>query len=267
MAHAFSGGDPLVRRSADLDAITIRSTLMLNAALTPAAFDPGDTGTPESAWRHLLATRPIWEPQTDALVIVSPHPDDEVLAAGGLIHSWSAAGRPVTVVSVTDGEAAFPRWRGLAEVRRRELNCALRKLSLAHVSVIRLGIADGRVARHANRLRNALLGLLGMPITLVVPYERDGHPDHEAVGDVCCAMARTHQVDIVRYPIWAWHHMNPAALGTLRWGRFVLSPEAQRAKSHAIQCFESQLRPPFAQPVVPSRVLPYVERPYEAFLL
>lgn len=240
---------------------------MLNAALTSVAFDPADTGTPEPEWRHMLATRPIWEPQTDALVIVSPHPSNEVLAAGGLIHSWSAAGRPVTVVSVTDGEAAFPRWRGLAEVRRRELNCALRKLSLAHVSVIRLGIADGRVARHANRLRNALLGLLGTPITLVVPFERDGDPDHEAVGDVCCAMARTHEVDLVRFPIWSWNHTNPVALGSQRWGKFMLSAEAQRAKSRAIQCFESQLRPPFAQPVVPSRILPYFERPYEAFLL
>src|ERR1700719_3455965 len=91
----------------------------LEMPTTPAS-DPTNAGTPEERWR-------------------------EVLAAGGLIHSWAVGGRAVTIVSVTDGEAAFPRWRGLDLVRRDELKGALRKLCPTHVSVVH------RTARRQSR--------------------------------------------------------------------------------------------------------------------
>jgi hypothetical protein len=53
----------------------------------------------------------------------------------------------------------------------------------------------------------------------------------------------------------------------VRWGRFVLSLEARRAKARAVQCFASQLHPPRAPPAVPQHVLSHFERQYEAFIL
>jgi LmbE family N-acetylglucosaminyl deacetylase len=236
-------------------------------ASDPPPFDPADAGTSEREWLNMLADRPEWTPKDGPIVVVSPHPDDEVLAAGGLIHSWAASGRPVTIVSVTDGEAAFPAWRGLDLVRRGELKGALRRLCLTHVSVVRIGLPDGRVSAHANRLRNALLAVSDPSITLIAPYERDGHPDHEVIGEVCCGLARSHGVSVARYPVWTWHHTHPDSLATARWGKFSLSPEARRAKARAVKCFESQLQPQRAAPVVPRHVLLHFERPYEAFLL
>jgi len=234
---------------------------------TATPFDPADAGIPESSWLTLLNGRPQWSPADGPLVVLSPHPDDEVLGAGGLIHSWAAAGRPVTIVSVTDGEAAFPKWRGLDLVRREELKGALRKLCLTHVCVVRVGLPDGKVGHHGNKLRNALLALLEPGVTLIAPYERDGHPDHDAVGEVCCDLKRSHGISIARYPVWAWHHTDPALLAGARWGRFPLSFEARRAKARALQCFVSQLQPPQAAPIMPRHVLAHFERPYEAFLL
>jgi LmbE family N-acetylglucosaminyl deacetylase len=230
-------------------------------------FDPADAGTAEEEWLKILADRPEWTPRAGPLVVVSPHPDDEVLAAGGLIHSWAGAGHPVTIVSVTDGEAAFPKWKGLDLVRRGELKGALRKLCLTHVSVLRVGLPDGRVAQYANRLRNALLALMEPCVTLVAPYERDGHPDHEAIGELCGGLAQSHGTALARYPVWTWHHTEPNSLKTLHWGRFSLSLEARRAKARAVQCFASQLQPPRAPPVVPRHGLSHFERPYEAFIL
>jgi LmbE family N-acetylglucosaminyl deacetylase len=243
---------------------------MQHAARSKAAvphFDPADAGTPEESWLRMLASRPEWAPASGPLVVVSPHPDDEVLGAGGLIHSWAASDQRVTVVSVTDGEAAFPTWRGLDVVRREELLGALRKLSLIHVAVVRVGLPDGTVGRHANRLRNALLALLEPGATLVAPYERDGHPDHDAVGEVCRGLGHSHGVTVARYPVWTWHHADPTALAQARWGKFSLSFEARRAKARAVQCFASQLQPSRRMPVVPRHLLSHFERPYEAFLL
>jgi LmbE family N-acetylglucosaminyl deacetylase len=238
---------------------------MVNTVAQP--FEPMDAGTPEEHWLHLLSAWPTWTPAAGPLLVVSPHPDDEVLAAGGLIHSWAAAGHPVTIVSVTDGEAAFPAWQGLDLVRREELKGALRKLCLTHISVIRVGLPDGKVAQHVNRLRNALLTLLNPRVTVLAPYEHDGHPDHDAIGRVCCGLAHSHGVRVARYPVWTWHHTDPAALKDRSGGRFLLSFEARRAKARAVQCFASQLQSPAANPIVPRHVLSYFERPYETFLL
>jgi LmbE family N-acetylglucosaminyl deacetylase len=41
----------------------------------------------------------------DALLVLAPHPDDEVLAFGGLTAAYHALGKPVTVVVSTDGDA------------------------------------------------------------------------------------------------------------------------------------------------------------------
>ncbi|MDP9064375.1 MAG: PIG-L family deacetylase [Pseudomonadota bacterium] len=232
-----------------------------------AGFDPADTGIPEEHWERLLAREGEWIPAPAPLIVVSPHPDDEVLGAGGLIHTWASEGRPVTIISVTDGEAAFPTWRGLDRIRRGELQAALRKLCLTHVSVIRIGLPDGRVGEHSRRLRNALLGIVEAPATLIAPYEHDGHPDHDTVGAVCCALARTEGVDVARYPIWSWHHGAPTTFAGARWGKFPLSPRARRAKARAVQCFASQLQPPRNKPIVPPHVLPYFQRAFEAFLL
>jgi hypothetical protein len=66
------------------------------------------------------------------IVVVSPHPDDEVLGAGGLICSAARAGQNLIVLSVTDGEAAYPDWKGLDRIRQREVSDALNVLGPKH---------------------------------------------------------------------------------------------------------------------------------------
>jgi LmbE family N-acetylglucosaminyl deacetylase len=196
-------------------------------------------------------------------LVVAPHPDDEVLGAGGLIRAWSARGSKVTVLSVSDGEAADPRRRALGSVRREELTAALRKLCPTHVSVMRLGLPDGRITQYLNRLRNAMLSLAVGQDTLIGPYERDGHPDHEAVGRLCVEFARSQQVPLARYAIRTWQRAAPDTLGDARWVRFALSDDARRAKVRALHCFKSQIDEGEAAPLT-SRDF---DKGYEAFLL
>jgi LmbE family N-acetylglucosaminyl deacetylase len=231
------------------------------------SFDPADDGTPECQWLSLFSHFGEWLPKRGPLTVVAPHPDDEILGAGGLVQTWVAAGESVTVVSVTDGEAADPNHPHLDLVRRGELRDALRKLSSLHVTVQRLGLPDGQVGEHRNRLRNAIRQYADPTGTLIGPYERDGHPDHEAVGEVCLEISQAEGIPIARYPVWTWHHTEPEALRASRWGLFTLTPAAQRAKRRALQSFESQLRPSQGSPIVPPHVLEHFYRPYEAFLV
>jgi LmbE family N-acetylglucosaminyl deacetylase len=236
-------------------------------AIAAEPFDPTKRGTYEQVWRKELDGVPAWFPPQGPLLIVSPHPDDEILGAGGLMRMCSELGRRVVLVSVTDGEAAYPDWKELAQVRRAELCAAIEVLCGVSISQIRLGIADGQVQAATGRLADVIRSLVAPGTTIIAPYEHDGHPDHDATGRVCCEVANSLGMPIARYPIWTWHHADPATLRNNHWGKVMLDVGAQRAKTAAIQCFSSQLTPHRRTPIVPAHVVPYFTRPYEVFIL
>ena len=231
---------------------------------------PGASMAPD--WSKMLARCPAWTPEDGALLVVAPHPNDEILGAGGLMQTWVAGGREVSVLSVSDGEAANPGFEGLANVRRGEVREALRKLCPTHVSVTRLGLPDGRVTEHLNRVRNAMLSFCRDRLTLIAPYERDGHPDNDAVGAMCVDFARSWNIPIARYALRAWgrpacSRPDPAAMSKERWVKFALSDDARRAKARAVQCFHSQMDPAASEAAGPPPHAAGQEPAYEAFVL
>jgi len=232
-----------------------------------ASFDPAQPGATEASWETALRGAPLLFLPASTIVVVSPHPDDEVLGAGGLIRSAAHAGIKVTVLSVTDGEAAYPDWKGLDKIRRREMRDALSVLVPQNVPTRHLGIRDGRVDANRSSLFDAIDRLMSGTTLLVAPYEDDGHPDHDATGEVCCEVAALRNVTLWRYPIWMWHHGSPERLEGKALGRFALDEASMAAKARAMHCFASQMRPLGRQPIVPAHVLQYFTRPYEAFLL
>jgi LmbE family N-acetylglucosaminyl deacetylase len=229
-------------------------------------FDPAVPGTAEPSWENALVAARDWQPEPRPLLVVSPHPDDEVLGVGGLMRAHARAGFSVAVLSVTDGEAAYPDWEGLRRTRRDELAEALRVLG-GGIESRHLGVPDGQVADYRDLLSEVVNHFSQDRPLLAAPYECDGHPDHDTVGAVCGDIARRRGLPLIRYLIWAWHHATPATLAHHRWGRFALDLPTRRAKAHAIQCFASQLRPRGRPPILPGHVLPYFARSYEAFLL
>jgi LmbE family N-acetylglucosaminyl deacetylase len=225
-------------------------------------------GTQNLQWEAALDAEAAWSPAPGPLLIVSPHPDDEILAAGGLIRIWSERGHEVVILSVTDGEAAHPNWAGLGLLRRRELDQALATLCTHPPKVVRLSLPDGDVAAWMKELIYALQELCTAGPTLIAPFEADGHPDHEAVAAACLRVADELELPIARYLIWAWHHAQPTAFHGARWGKFALPALTLAAKRAAVNCFRSQLQPgDHLQPIVPPHVLEYFNREYEAFLL
>ena len=136
------------------------------------------------------------------LLVVAPHPDDEVLAAGGLMARILRQPGTVHVVVATDGEAGVNRTRApdLGDARRGETRRALADLGLAPADVEFLGYANNSLAnawgkrwRAARRgadetssgaLVEALRGALraAAPDTIVLPMSLDEHVDHYALG-------------------------------------------------------------------------------------
>ena len=159
----------------------------------------------------------IWMPRPGPVLVVSPHPDDEVLGAGGLMRMWRNWNHAVSLFDITDGEAAFPDWPDLKVLRRAELKRALATLN-PRIKLVSLGLPDGAGRANIPAIRRALEVLCANDPTLIVPYEHDGHPDHEAAGEACLAMAHELKLPIARYPVWAWRHRSSRSLpGVMLW--------------------------------------------------
>lgn len=73
------------------------------------------------------------------VLIIAPHQDDEVLAAGGLIQKCVKLGHAVTVLFVTNGDYHGPQ---IARLRYFESYAALAKLGLTEHDLCYLGFGD-----------------------------------------------------------------------------------------------------------------------------
>lgn len=242
----------------------------------PPAFDAAELGTPEaewSSWNHSLP--PLDLSRCREMIVVAPHPDDEVLGVGGLMSIAASAGIPVSVVGVTDGGASHPGSPTLTpdqliDVRPREARRALATIGL-DIDPIRLGFPDGGVAEHEDELARALTELLsGGPGTwCLTPWRGDRHPDHEATARATLTAARRVGIAVLEYPVWMWHWARPDCTD-VPWSRgfeIDLDERTARVKKEAVQQFTTQVAPlsdhPADRPVLPTHVLDRLLRSYE----
>lgn len=234
------------------------------------------TGTSERQWRQcpVLAQVPTLPfkrllQHDKRLVVVAPHPDDEILACGGLLALHSARGGASLVVVVTHGEASHPPQPGRSAHQLGQLRCAE-----SHEGLLRLGVAagpqqvrrlslpDSALVRHTAVLEGALSALLKPGDVVVTTWRMDGHPDHEACG---CAVARACTVAdcrLLEAPVWMWHWGQPGD-ERVSWTRLVrvpLSAAAVARKQYALAAHTSQLMPtptgeaPILGPTMASRM-------------
>ncbi len=223
-----------------------------------------DRGTPASTWAAWVRRFPELElAGWDDVLVVAPHPDDEVLGVGGLLGRVVAAGGRATVVAVTDGDPAYPHSRvvtpsQLAALRTRESAAAGAVLGLP--VPVRLGLPDGAVAAHEAALAEALRDLLRPGRRCLATWGRDGHPDHEAAGRAAAAACRASGATLVEYPVWMWHWARPddPAVPWHRASVLPLSPREQQRKRRAVAEFASQIAPLSADPADAAVLPPFV---------
>ena len=100
-------------------------------------------------------------PDATRLLVIAPHPDDDVLGAGGLMQRVKARGGTVRVVYLTDGDG-YPEgvkqedhvetpsardYLGYGKQRRREARAALVRLGLADAFQTFLGFPDSGLCK------------------------------------------------------------------------------------------------------------------------
>ncbi|MGZ5431740.1 MAG: PIG-L family deacetylase [Thermoanaerobaculia bacterium] len=119
----------------------------------------------------------------ERLLVLAPHPDDEVIGCGGLVAQHLREHRAVRVVVATDGAQA-----GTAPAREQESRRALDTLG-ENAELAFLGFPDrGLGDPLASRLRDELLTF--RPDLILVPAPIEIHPDHHALARVFCELVQ-----------------------------------------------------------------------------
>jgi LmbE family N-acetylglucosaminyl deacetylase len=243
-------------------------------------------GTPDAAWQAwrglhdlpAIAAHELVAPGQRA-IIVAPHPDDDVLACGGLMQLLAAQCTRTVVIAATDGDASHPGSSQLTadqlvRLRPRETEAALRALHPDRPApqVIRARLPDGGVTGQVGALQALLEQLLRPDDVVFVTWRQDGHPDHEACGHAAAMAARMCGARLVEVPVWTWHWAEPGdcRVPWRRARRLPLTSAALQRKREAIDCFTTQLQPDAStgQPaILPPHVLARLTHPYEVYFL
>ena len=219
------------------------------------------------------------------VVVVAPHPDDESLGCGGLVAHLADRGRSVRVVVVTDGTRShvsetYPPLR-LRAVREAEARSAVRALAgggRVDVSLLRYpdcGLPQTGTPAFSAAVDSVSAMLRGWAAdTLVVPWRRDPHCDHEGTWALFTASAHRLEAPprIVEYPVWAWTRVGEAEAPRAGEGRpwrldvsGVLDRKRRAVAAHVSQTTRLIDDDPDGFILTPD-VLAHFDRPYEIYL-
>ncbi len=249
-----------------------------------ASLSDGRRG-PEQIWNSApqLAQIPPISPSSlvppgARVVIIAPHPGDEVLACGGLLQLLSTLEHPLQLISITDGSASHPGsdvWPAsrLSVVRPQESVEALRRLGMPLHSLkwIRGGFCDDALAGREAQLSQFIARYLQPGDVVFSTWRNDGKDDHETVGRASANACSLVSARLYELPIWAWHW--PAREGAIipwqRARKVRLDTWTVARKLHAAHAYASQLAgdPQIGlAPMLAQVLLERMREPYEIVL-
>jgi LmbE family N-acetylglucosaminyl deacetylase len=223
------------------------------AATAPDRTDP--------AWaRALDGVPPLRLLRCRRLITVATHLDEVVAAAGGLVAALADRATTVDVLTVTDGDGTLdgsvesPRYRVTADRVARQ-PAAYRGVGVSMPRVHRLELPSGKVPDGEPDVVAALSELLGYDpdptsVVCVAPWQRDGHPDHEAVGRAAELVCHSYRTRLVRYLVGTWAWAEPDDLPWDRARAVAVPASTGRRKLEAVTAWRPSVVPePAAQEI------------------
>lgn len=198
----------------------------------------------------------------DKILIFAPHPDDEVLSAGGFIALAKINKALVKIIIVTDGNK-----RNLKKKRYKETLKAVEILGIKNKEVVFLNYPDGKLKDYRQNLSKSISQLVVRfkPTIIISPYPFDTHSDHKvlslAVRNILKGLKYNgkifeYLIHFPRYPqprgLYENKHLIPPVFllgldNKKRWCQLPLSFEIKKLKTKAISQYKSQLRFPMVK--------------------
>lgn len=184
------------------------------------------------------------------ILVVAPHPDDEVLGTGGTIARLAREDRDVYVAIVTYADDVSLFDRDLVEEGRREALRAHEALGVRKTIFLE-GLSAAKLDTVPHSKLNAVLGELFAdvdPELLFVPFPGDLHKDHRLVFESTLVATRPNKVQNLRsvfaYETLSETNWNAAPLVTPGFlpNTYVDIAHHLEAKLEAMSLYRTQLR-------------------------
>lgn len=147
------------------------------------------------------------------VLVLSPHPDDELIGCGGTLCRLLATGAKITILQATDG-CRLPSLRGLPRSRRKSVRLeeAERVAAALGARLVVWREEDARLRCSAALMAELARLMRDLRATHVfTPFLGDRHGDHRALSDILAGALPLAGVEpqILQYEVWS---LSPASL-------------------------------------------------------
>ncbi|MCX6811677.1 MAG: PIG-L family deacetylase, partial [Candidatus Berkelbacteria bacterium] len=160
------------------------------------------------------------------VLILAPHPDDEVFGCGGAIIKHVSVRDPIKIVYLTDCKNIF-------RTRRKEAKKAAKIMGVKDLEF--LSYKDGElVAGQKETKEISAIILKFKPDIIYAPYFFDSHPDHQATAEILWQAIKKIKFDGA---IWSYEIWTP-----LLCNRIIKIDNIFGQKVQAIKAYKSQLQ-------------------------
>ncbi|MBI4175327.1 PIG-L family deacetylase [Candidatus Berkelbacteria bacterium] len=228
--------------------------------------------TLQDAIRNRLQLEMLTAPPSGKVLVLAPHPDDDVFGCGGTLALHREQGDEIRVIYLCDGRSGSKRrttelvQEELKKTRRAEAMAATGILQIPPGNVTFWGYRDSNLLANKTTTR-ALTQVLAeyVPSLIYVPHPNDSHPDHEATAAVLAQTLRAMGGDLPA-EIWSYEVWQP-----LLANRLIAIEPVVHQKEQAILAHESQRKcRPYADAILGLNAyrggMMGVNGPAEAFL-
>lgn len=145
------------------------------------------------------------KPEGSKVLVIAPHPDDDIIGCGGTIRLHRQLGHTVTILYVTDGERGIRNMNPIktAELRRLEAGLAARHLGVDEEHLYHLHLRDGDMINQCGTNHDFRTILeKSNPDIIYLPSFIETHRDHFA-ANVLLKNNLIKNVTVAAYEIWS----------------------------------------------------------------
>lgn len=182
-----------------------------------------------------------------SMLIIAPHPDDEVLGCGGIIKKFTDHGIIVNVLVITRGKKEIYSDKRIENVRKEARN-AHKLLGIENTMFLDFPAPDLDTIS-ISELSVAISNIINKfkPVTIFIPHRGDIHHDHKAVFTASLVAARPvnnylvkriYSYETLSETEWAAPFGDDAFIPDY----FVNISNEFQFKLKAMKCFKSQIR-------------------------
>ena len=151
-----------------------------------------------------------WKPAGGSVMVIAPHPDDEVIGCGGTLLRHAAAGDHTICVYLTRGENSrgyswyTPEQRqAKREQEARNSSAILQIKELIFLDGKDGNLADAEVSQNLTEKMAAIVAEK-KPRLIYVPHVNDNHPDHAAAYRIIESVVGEASTPLVyQYELWS----------------------------------------------------------------